>query len=189
MNFSVRTILVAVMGILVFCPAVFGQKAKPEPVARLVGSYTVPNPAATRTNASPTLAEASEIERRAFEQTNQIRVQNGLPPFEWDADVCRMARSHSENMSRLGFFSHVSPDGQRLRDRARSTGILIYKVMGENIAYNQGYEDPGAFAVERWMASEKHRANILSPEFRAMAIGMYVAADGSVFLTQTFITR
>jgi uncharacterized protein YkwD len=116
-------------------------------------------------------------------------MQNGLPPFEWDADVCRMARSHSENMSRLNFFSHVTPDGLRIRDRARAVGILAYKVMGENIAYNQGYEDPGAFAVERWMASEKHRANILSTEFRAMAIGMYVAPDGSVFLTQTFITR
>ena len=159
-------------------------------MARLVGRFAVTTPvAATPMSTSPTLAEASEIERRAFEQTNQVRIQNGLPPFEWDADVCRMARGHSENMSRLNFFSHVSPDGLRMRDRARGAGILTYKVMGENIAYNQGYEDPGAFAVERWMASEKHRANILSPEFRAMAIGMYVAADGSVFLTQTFITR
>ena len=45
------------------------------------------------------------------------------------------------------------------------------------------------FAVERWMASDKHRANILSPEFKAMAIGSFVAPDGSVYLTQTFITR
>lgn len=183
----VRTILFAVAGLLVCCPAVLGQ-AKSQPVARLVGRYAVTTPAAN-ISASPSLAEATAIERRAFEQTNEIRVQNGLPPFEWDADVCRMARGHSQNMSRLNFFAHVSPDGLRMRDRARAAGILTYKVMGENIAYNQGYEDPGAFAVERWMASEKHRANILSTEFRAMAIGMYIAADGSVFLTQTFITR
>ena len=92
-------------------------------------------------------------------------------------------------MSRLGFFSHVTPEGLRLRDRARVAGILRYAVLGENIAFNQGYEDPGAFAVERWMQSEKHRANILSSEYRAMAIGSFVAADGSVYLTQTFITR
>ena len=189
MTFSVRTTLFAFIGLLVCCPAVLGPMTKSQPVARLVGRYAVTTPAATTASASPTLAEASAIERRAFEQTNQIRAQHGLPPFEWDADVCRMARSHSENMSRLGFFSHVTPDGMRMRDRARASGILAYKVMGENIAYNQGYEDPGAFAVERWMASEKHRANILSTEFRAMAIGMYVAPDGSVFLTQTFITR
>lgn len=189
MKFSGRTTLLAVIGILVWYPAVFGQQAQTKPVARLVGHYVVTKRAVTPASTSPSLAEVTEIERRAFEQTNQLRVQHGLPPFEWDADVCRMARGHSQNMSRLNFFGHVGPDGLRLRDRARAVGILSYKVMAENIAYNQGYEDPGAFAVERWMASAKHRANILSREFSAMAIGMYIAPDGSVFLTQTFISR
>ena len=189
MTFLVRTTLLVLSAAVICCPAVLAQQAKPQPVARLIRSYTVTTPPATSSSTSPTLAEATAIERRAFDETNEVRVQNGLPPFEWDADVCRMARAHSENMSRLNFFSHVSPNGARMRDRARAAGILSYKVMGENIAYNQGFEDPGAFAVERWMASDKHRANILSPEFRAMAIGMYVAPDGSVFLTQTFITR
>jgi uncharacterized protein YkwD len=182
-----RTSLLVCLGLLC-CHSVLGQETKSQPVARLVSRFAVTNTSAPAI-ASPSLAEASAIERRAFDQTNQVRVQNRLAPLEWDADVCRMARMHSENMSRLGFFSHVTPDGLRLRDRARAAGILTYTVVGENIAYNQGYEDPGAFAVERWMASEKHRANILSTEFRAMAIGMYVAPDGSVFLTQTFITR
>ena len=136
-----------------------------------------------------TLVEPNDIEKRAFEQTNAVRVQAGLPALTWDSDVCVMARTHSESMSRRNFFAHVTPDGQRLRDRARAAGILRYSVLGENIAYNQGYDDPGAFAVERWMASPKHRDNILSKEFRAMAIGSYVAPDGSVYLTQTFITR
>jgi uncharacterized protein YkwD len=86
-----------------------------------------------------------------------------------------MARIHSESMSRFGILLTRHPEGLRLRERARVAGILQYSVLGENIAYNQGYEDPGAFAVERWMQSEKHRANILSPEFRAMAIGSFVA--------------
>jgi uncharacterized protein YkwD len=76
-----------------------------------------------------------------------------------------------------------------LRDRVRLVGIDQYRVVAENIAYNQGYEDPGAFAVERWMLSPKHRANILSPEFQSMAIGSFVGPDGAVYLTQTFITR
>jgi uncharacterized protein YkwD len=170
------------------------QKARPRPVARLVSSGPV-NPVPRRItpsaprSTSPTLDEANAIERRAFEETNLIRVQNGLPALTWDSDVCRLAREHSAHMSRDGYFSHTAPDGKRLRDRVRSVGIGQYRVVAENIAYNQGYEDPGAFAVERWMQSPKHRANILSPEFRAMAIGSFVAADGSVYLTQTFITR
>jgi len=181
-------LLVCVAG----CQTALAQQAKPQPVARLIMRFTPATnttSAAVTPNTSPSLAEATDIERRAFEQTNLVRVQHGLPALEWDADICRMARTHSESMSRLNYFSHDTPDGLHLRDRARAAGILRYTVLGENIAYNQGYEDPGAFAVERWMASEKHRANILSSEFRAMAIGTYVAPDGSVFLTQTFITR
>ena len=170
------------------------EQARARPVARLISAGPI-NVAPKRVSpsvsptTSPALEQANAIERRAFEQTNLIRVQNGLPALTWDADVCRMARDHSESMSRDRFFSHTTPDGKRLRDRARLVGILGFSVLAENIAYNQGYEDPGAFAVERWMQSEKHRANILSPEFRAMAIGSFVAADGSVYLTQTFITR
>lgn len=171
------------LGIL--CQAALAQDAKPQPVARLITSLTP----VTAKPANPTLVEPNDIEKRAFEQTNIVRLKNGLAPLVWDGDICRMARIHSESMSRQGYFSHVTPEGLRLRERAREVGILRYTVLGENIALNQGFDDPGAFAVERWMQSEKHRANILSPEFRAMAIGSFVAADGSVYLTQTFITR
>lgn len=190
-HYSLLALIVITCG---FSHTTLAQESKPAPVARLVSAGPI-NTAAKRisppvsTSASPTLAEATAIERRAFEQTNLVRAQNGLPALKWDADVCRMARDHSESMSRRGFFAHTTPDGKRLRDRARLVGILTFSVVAENIAYNQGYEDPGAFAVERWMLSDKHRANILSSEFQAMAIGSYVAPDGSVFLTQTFITR
>jgi uncharacterized protein YkwD len=180
-----RLVLLSALLLVIFCQSAFAQEAKPQPVARLITSITP----VTRMSMPSAPVEPNDIERRAFDQTNVVRVQNGLPPFTWDSDVCRMARTHSESMSRQGFFAHVTPEGLKLRDRARAAGIFQYVVLGENIAYNQGYDDPGAFAVERWMLSSKHRANILSPEFRAMAIGSFVAPDGSVYLTQTFITR
>ena len=187
------TLLLFALVFGVFCQPVAAQEAKSLPVARLISASAVTPSSmgmtAVPATAAPGLAEAGTIERRAFEQTNLIRVQNGLPPFVWDAEVCRMARTHSENMSRLGFFAHTTPAGLRLRDRARAAGIVRFAVVGENIAYSQGYDDPGALAVERWMLSPKHRDNILSREFRAMAIGSFVTADGSVYLTQTFITR
>lgn len=170
-----------------FCQSVVAQEAKSQPVARLISAVKPISVSIAPTG--PALSEANEIERRAFEETNAVRVQQGLPPFAWDGDVCRMARIHSESMARLGYLSHTTPAGLRLRDRARAVGIQQFLVLGENIAFNQGYEDPGAFAVERWMASSKHRENILSRDFRAMAIGSFIAPDGSVYLTQTFITR
>lgn len=178
--------------------SVSAQTVEPRPVARMVSTSadisrprkvtSEVKPAIVNASASLTLEDANSIERRAFEQTNAIRIQHGLQPFVWDSQACRLARAHSENMSRLGFFSHSTPEGQRLKDRARLAGIR-YQVIAENIAYNMGYDDPGAFAVERWMISPGHRANILYAGFRAMAVGTFVAADGSVFLTQTFITR
>ena len=172
--------LLSIAGIiLAFAGAVMAQEA------RLI---TPVRPVTVRPIAA-TPVEPNDIEKRAFEQTNLMRMQNGLPPLNWDADVCRMARIHSESMSRNQYFSHVTPDGLRLRDRARAAGILQFSVLGENIALSQGFQDPGAFAVSQWMQSTKHRANILSSEFRAMAIGSFVSPDGSIYLTQTFITR
>ena len=177
------------------------QTVAPRPVARLISGST--NEVRTRRisgtdaasftmtaalPASPSFGETTTPERRAFDKTNELRLKNGLAPLEWDAELCIIARRHSRNMSVLGFFSHETPEGLRLRDRARLAGIR-YRVIAENIAYNQGFEDPGAFAVERWTISAGHRANLLSTEFRSSAVGSFVAPDGTVFLTQLFILR
>jgi uncharacterized protein YkwD len=176
---------------------VYSQTSEGRPVARLV-STSVDSSKSRRVSdvresvsvpaLSPSLADANAIERRAFEQTNIVRAQHGLRAFVWDPALCRLARDHSANMARLGFFSHATPEGLRLKDRA-SAARIRYQAIAENISYNMGYEDPGAFAVERWMISPGHRANILYAGFTSMAVGTFVAADGSVFLTQTFITR
>jgi uncharacterized protein YkwD len=197
LNFVIVSALLLTTGVV---PSARAQGKEGRPVARLITSTPTgsrprrinpptvqPSPASA--TLSPSLLEANPIEKRAFDETNRERVKNGLSPFVWDADLCRMARSHSENMARLGYLAHVTPDGQRLRERARAVGITSYTVLGENIAYNLGYDDPGAFAVERWMSSSGHRENILYAGFKSMAVGTFVAADGSVFLTQTFITR
>lgn len=200
---SFRTFVSSLLFTFVFvtCSAIaekaFAQTTNAVPVARLLvysnGPAAASRPrrviAAKAGVAGPSLSEATEIERRAFEMTNTVRLQNSLAPLAWDPALCRMARLHSENMVRRGFFSHLTPEGLRLRDRAHAVGIVRFLVMGENIAYNQGFADPGAFTVGRWMLSPGHRANILSREFQQSAIGVFVAPDGTFYLTQEFITR
>lgn len=159
--------------------------SRPRSVSAAVG---IPESVAS-TPVAHSFNDATAIERRAFERTNDERAKAGLAPLTWDADLCRMARIHSENMARLNFFAHETPEGMRLKERARSLGVLGFRVIAENIAYNKGYADPGAFAVDRWMISAGHRANILYVGFQNSAIGSFVAKDGSVYLTQVFITR
>jgi uncharacterized protein YkwD len=199
---SIQSTLVLLVA-LAFCPSSPAQSLNP-PVARLISgtvspaSYSRPRRvleaerssegAAASASASPSLEQATAIERRAFERTNDERVSNGLPPVTWDPELCLMARQHSETMALRGFFAHETPEGLHLKDRARALGVH-FRVLGENIAYNKGYEDPGAFAVERWMISSGHRANILYIGFQASAIGSYITTDGSVYLTQIFINR
>jgi uncharacterized protein YkwD len=182
----------------------FAQTAQGQPVARLITSSlgnTVSRPrrvaepsAVSAANAAgalslPAFEDASTIERTAFDKTNEARVQNGLQPLAWDPLLCKMARMHSEDMAQRGYFAHETPEGLEPKDRGRALGLLHFRVLGENIAFNKGFADPGAFAVERWMMSGGHRANILYIGFQASAIGSYVAADGSVYLTQVFLTR
>ncbi len=203
-----KTVFVSVLATLSFVnfsQNSFAQEPAARPVARLLSSNTgaagsrprraadankatVLNNSATKTN-SPSLDEADAIERRAFELTNEFRVKNGLNWLDWDPELCRLARIHSEKMASRGFFSHETPEGQRLRDRAHAIGIARFRVIAENIAYNLGYDDPGAFAVERWTKSPGHRGNMLYIGFESAAVGVHVAADGTVYFTQAFIAR
>lgn len=148
-------------------------------------------PAATNNEAVHpfSLEQATVIERIAFERTNEERIANGLLPLTWNSELCRLARQHSEDMGGRRYFDHETPEGLWPRDRARAAGLRGLRVIAENIAYNKGYENPGAYAVERWMKSSGHRANILYSSFQHSAIGSYVASDGSVYLTQVFISR
>jgi uncharacterized protein YkwD len=92
-------------------------------------------------------------------------------------------------MARGGYLSHVDRDGLDLKARAQALGLRGWSTLGENIAYNQGYDDPTAFAVERWMVSEKHRENALSPEYTHAGVGIARAADGTYYFTQVFMRR
>lgn len=173
-------------------PDTFAQTPNAAPVAVLIAPPGDEASRPRRVDAAedanqPSLSAAEEIEQRAFAATNAARQEKGLPALTWDSELCQLARIHSEKMVRLGFFSHETPDGSRLKERARAAGIAHFQTLGENIAFNQGFDDPGAFAVEHWMKSPGHRANILNPRFQQAAIGVFVAPNGTVYLTQDFI--
>jgi uncharacterized protein YkwD len=153
--------------------------------ARRVTASAVTGAVAVRTS-RPT--SATSLERRAFDLINSERRAKGGQPLVWDDELCRMARAHSEEMAQRNFFSHEGPGGDMV-DRARTLGIRGWRALGENIAYNQGFNDPAAFAVERWMGSAKHRANILSGMFTRSGLGIARASDGRIFFTQVFAAR
>jgi uncharacterized protein YkwD len=182
-------------------------KPAPRPVARLLSTSRTLEPARPQTRvistsyrAEPRLAPAPRAstaavsaatmsERRLLELVNAERRARGRRPLSWDGELTRMARYHSENMARQGFFNHVDRSGRDLQGRALLLGIRNWGELAENIAYNQGYDDPEAFAVERWMISSKHRENILNGEFTHAGLGVARGSDGRLYFTQVFMRR
>lgn len=176
-----------------------GQSSSRRPVARLITASRQPvqqpqmqhrvytRPAAVTVAASAPVA-ANSLERQAFDLINAARVRNRLPPLAWDGALCRVARAHSENMGRRNFFDHEAPDGSSLLDRINASGI-VWRSLGENIAYNQGLVDPVRVAVEQWMNSPKHLGNIMRAKYTHTAIGVARTTDGRVYLTQIFMMR
>lgn len=131
----------------------------------------------------------TQLERQAFDILNQKRIENGLQPVVWSEDMAKIARLHSENMAKFKFFSHTGHDGSMVNDRADLLGFSKWKAIGENIAYNRGFDKPAEFASKRWMLSPMHRENILNPRWKESGVGVAITADGTYYFTQVFILR
>lgn len=129
------------------------------------------------------------VERVAFAMINQKRLENGLKPLAWNAELASVARVHSQNMAEYQFFGHRGLDGKMVSDRADNIGLNKWRAIGENIAFNRGYQDPIAKAVEGWMNSPGHRHNLLEDSWKESAIGVAVAPDGSYYFTQVFLLK
>ena len=132
---------------------------------------------------------AIELEKMAFNLLNSQRAAKSLPALVWNDDIARIARMHSENMAKYKFFSHTGLDGKMVNDRADLFGVSRWKAIGENIAYNRGYEKPADFAVERWMQSSSHRENILNDRWKESAVGVAISNEGAFYFTQVFLVR
>jgi uncharacterized protein YkwD len=63
-------------------------------------------------------------------------------------------------------------------------GRLSY--VGENIAWAGGAGVGSGTLHTMWMQSQGHRDNILSPTYNVVGIGVYCAADGTIWATQSF---
>jgi uncharacterized protein YkwD len=130
-----------------------------------------------------------DLEKSAFALLNQKRAENNLKPLEWSEEVAKIARNHSQNMAKYKFFNHRGVDGLMVDERADAFGIGKWRAIGENIAFNQGYQNPVEFAVQRWMMSPTHRDNILNNRWQESAVGVAVGDNGAFYFTQVFLLR
>lgn len=114
-----------------------------------------------------------------LEMHNQERAAAGLPPLVANATLISVARQRAQEMAATGCFSHYGPVGGSCPSGGTAVFIAMvnatgyaWTALGENIAKNT-YPAGQAVqvAMQGFMNSPGHRANILNPNFRRVGIG------------------
>jgi uncharacterized protein YkwD len=127
-----------------------------------------------------------EAEKAILALANGERRTRGLAPLELDRRVAAVARAHSREMADAGYFAHVSPSTGELADRLHAARIAV-----EAAAENIGKAECLASVHGSLMESPGHRANLLSPLYTHVGVGVAVVSSASgtslFVVTQDFV--
>jgi len=117
-------------------------------------------------------ASMATLNAGVLKQLNLIRRQYGLVPLKVSAQLTAAATQHSQQMGVDGYFEHTSADGtafwKRIGRWYGSNGFGFWSV-GENLLWSSPDVD-AAKALDLWMHSPEHRANILTPRWREIGV-------------------
>jgi uncharacterized protein YkwD len=108
-----------------------------------------------------------------------LRVARGLDPLSSQRQLRVSARRYAEDMAERDFFSHVSPDGSRLRDRLLASGYVDERCswhVGEVLAWGSGTDADAGWVVRAWMHSPPHRRVLLGDDFTDLGVGIAAGA-------------
>jgi len=167
---------------------------------------------ASRLAPPPPLTSAM-LERGLHEAINGARKAHGQAPLRWTPALRDVAAEHSHHMAEAPFFGHTNPQGESPSDRAARHGLTptqplgpyVLEGIGENLYLTHRYrevrlfpgeqpheadwktvDDLAAEALQAWLDSPTHRANLLSPHYRGHAIGVVIGQNHTVYITQNF---
>lgn len=133
-----------------------------------------------RIEASDEIDADPAAEEALLDLINEERRRQGLGELSFHDEVREVARGHSSDMYRRGYFSHTDPDGDGPFDRLGHAEI-DFTFAGENLALA-----PTVEMVHRGlMNSPEHKDNILKPEFTDLGIGVYKGPYG-LMVTENF---
>jgi len=131
----------------------------------------------------PSIDDVKALENEVIRLTNIERAKAGLPALKANWQLSRVARYKSQDMINKNYFSHQSPTYGSPFKMMESFG-LRFMAAGENIAYGQRTPQE---VVRMWMNSPGHRANILSPSYTEIGVGVAKKSNGTLYWTQMFI--
>lgn len=135
-------------------------------------------------NQNTSTSNATDEEIELLKLINAERKKNGLGELKFDNELLEVARAKAKDLVDNNYFSHNSPIYGSPFEMMKAFGIT-YKAAGENIAGNSTLQG----AVNAWMNSEGHRANILSNAYNYTGIGIVESPKYGKVLVQMFIGK
>jgi uncharacterized protein YkwD len=131
----------------------------------------------------PPPAPTDGLAEAVHEAINDYRRSRGLEPLDLEDDLGELAEEHSRRMADRDVpFGHDGFD-ERAAAIRRERAV---RSVAENVGHNQGVSDPAADAVARWIASPRHRANVLG-DFEDTGIGVSGSRAIGYWFTQIFV--
>ncbi len=122
-------------------------------------------------------AEAEELHGMAvsvFNQCNALRQEQGMKTLDWDDSLELAAAVRASEI--VSTFSHTRPNGNPWWT------VNSDLMWGENLA--KGFSTTEG-AVNGWMNSPSHKANVMDAGFNTMSIAVY-RIDGVLYFAQEF---
>lgn len=136
------------------------------------------------TTANEVSSQMSQDEKEVFDLINKQRTNNGLANLKMDEEVLKVARIKAQDMVNNNYFDHNSPIYGSPFNMLNNFKIS-YKSAGENIAGNSS----NSGAVNAWMNSPGHKANILNTSFNYTGIGVVKSSRYGKIYVQMFIQK
>jgi uncharacterized protein YkwD len=131
-----------------------------------------------------TPATGSGFAAQVLSLANTERAKAGCGPLKLNSKLNTAAQAHTTDMATHNFFSHDSQDGRSPFDRIKAAGYS-FGAAAENIAAGS---TTAAGAMDQWMHSAGHKANILNCTYVDLGVGFAkgVNADYAGYWTQDF---
>ena len=128
--------------------------------------------------------ELTKEEEEFLNLINSNRVNNGLEELKVDSTIQNIARLKAADLEKNDYFSHNSPIYGNIDEMLKMFEVT-YIDSGENIAGNRNLSG----AVEAWMNSENHKANILNNNYNYTGVAVVDSKKYGKIFVEIFVRR
>ena len=135
--------------------------------------------------AVPSGWKPEDLEQEVYRLVNQHRSKERFSELRWSEEIAKECRIHSRNMASAKIkLSHEGFNARMMRIKKK----IDFLRGAENVAFNERVKDPAREAVETWLKSSGHRANI-EGGYDLTGVGVAKNKEGRYYFTQIFIKK